>query len=196
MSEDTDRAAAIRGLFEDAFDDSEHPVQLGAMEMTDDEETGEQFLDVVALVTDTSEDVLQPDVVREMVAAPAITIYVPLVAEHGFDYPLELIAYVDMTPALPGSLPLMSYRCAVTWAREHYHGNLSLEQLTELVYRTQNAPENAEEASNEWVPEYPMDWRQKEPRDADEYPASVDYEYWTSGSVEYPGDVEQHGGAP
>lgn len=192
----TDRAAAIREHFENALDGSDNPVQLGAMEMTDDEETGEQFLDVVALVTDNSEDVLQPDVIREMVAAPAISIYVPLVAEHGFDYPLELIAYADMTPALPGTLPLMSFRCAVTWAREHFNGNLSLEQLTELVYQTQNAPADIEDASSEWVPEYPRDWRQKEPRPADEYPASVDYEYWTSGSVDYPGDTEQTGGAP
>lgn len=184
------RTQAIRGLFEDAFDGGEHPVQLGAMEMTDDEETGEQFLNVVALVTDTSEDVLKPEVVRNMVATPAISIYVPLVAEHGFDYPLELLVYVDMTPALPGSLPLMSYRCAVTWAREHAHGNLSLEQLLDVVLQTQTAPDDVETSTSGWVPEYPRDWRQKDPRPAEEYPASVDYEYWTSGSVEYPGREE------
>lgn len=190
MAENTDRAAAIRGLFEDAFDGNEHPMQLGAMEMTDDEETGEQFLDVVALITDSSSDVLQPDVIRQMVVPPALSIYVRLVAEHGFDYPLELLAYGDMSPALPGTLPLMSYRCAVTWAREHFHGNLSLEQLTELVYQTQNAPGDIEAAASEWVPEYPRDWRQKEPRPAEEYPANVEYDYWTSGSVEYPGRGE------
>lgn len=190
MSETTDRAAAIRGLFKDAYESRDGPVQLAAMEMTDDEETGEQFLNVIALITDNSEDVLRPDPVREMAVPPAVSIYVRLAAEHGFDYPMELVVYGDMTPAVQATLPLMGFRCAVTWAREHRHGNLSLEQLSELVFQTQTAPEDVEAAADGWVPEYPLDWRDKEPRDADEYPASVDYEYWTQGSVDYPGGDE------
>lgn len=56
-------------------------------------------------------------------------------------------------------------------------------QLLAMVYDTVHVPESIED-SEDWVPEYDLDWRNVD--DPEEIGAGVDFEYWSSGKVSYP----------
>lgn len=156
------------------------PAVLGA-EITTDEQTDEEFLSLGIGVPAS----IPPTEHPRPYLAPVVQAYVVLVDEAGLDYPLEAPASVHPPSQPETRVACGCFRVAVLWAREHVHGNYTLEQLLNLVLRTYKRPTSVAEAAT-WVPEYPLEWRSEDPKPADEFEAQVGYEYWRGESVPYP----------
>lgn len=158
-------------------------LEVGEMMIVDDEVTNEQFLGVI-LVFPPTEDAAGPENVLKASASVTAGAFAQLV-NQGFDYPMEVVVYTHHPTK--GLLPVLAFRVAVTWAREHIDGNYTLEQLLALVFDNVHGPEDIKDAEG-WVPEYDLDWRNvDEPEDVG---AGVDYDYWSGGKVPYPGETE------
>lgn len=180
-------AENVRTVFEQLCADT--PFGIDMIEITDDAQTGEQFLSVLVSVHPR----VGPEKARRKAIRPVFQAYARLVAEAGLDYPLE--AVLRLAVETDDGIPLLgTFRCAVTWVREHVNDNLTLEQMVALIFETGRGPEDVATAtSGEWEPGYDLEWRQAEPLPADEFPAETPYEYWAGKSVEYPGTDREVG---
>ena len=179
-SEGGPQVDALKGLFSKQIENTPSDIEVSVLEVAivTDEKTNEEFFEVAlgahALEADDPMELLQA------AAAPVVSTYAELV-ERGFDYPLETVVFLG-AESFP-TLPVLAFRASVMWVREHIHGNYTLEQLLALVYDTVHGPENMEDAEDDWVPEFGLDWRSVD--DPDDIGAGVTFEHWTSGK-EYP----------
>jgi hypothetical protein len=176
----------ITRVIEHYCEDSEDDLQLEGMDIVTDQETNEEFLEVVV---STSAEMPQ-EKVPQFYVRPVFQAYARLVVDANLDYPLEAVASVRVPGDRERRLPFGAFRTSVMWVREHSNGNLTLEQTLHLALQTLQRPESQVDAVN-WIPEYPDDWRQLEAPDADSFPAGVSYDYWAGRSVSYPGSESE-----
>jgi len=173
----------LRRIFESGFEHEEFDIQIEGLELCDDAETGEQFLEVVVSVPlSVSSEGYQKHVPY---IRPVALRYTQFVEKTGFDYDCEVYAGVRADGKM---LPYGTARIASAWSLQHIKDDLSLEQYLTMILETIQQPESPREAASGWVPEYDLDWRAQEPVEKTEFDAETPYDYWNSGQVPYPGD--------
>jgi len=177
---------SITRVIEHYCEDSDGDLQLEGLDIVTDQETNEEFLEVVVSTSAERPDKKSP----QFYVRPLFQAYARLVVDANLDYPLEAVASVHVSGDRERRLPFGAFRTSVMWVREHAHGNLTLEQTLHLALQTLQQPASLQDAVN-WVPEYPDDWRQLEAPDADTFPAGVSYDYWAGRSVSYPGSESE-----
>lgn len=152
-------------------------VDVAAIEIVTDEMTSEEFFEV-GLIAHAASVETPLEAMNDILPA-TLGVYIHLV-EKGFDYPLESVLFIGLPEEEP--VPLLGYRTAVQWVREHIHGNLTLEQLCWMAFETAEQPDDYETAADNWVPEYPLDWRDVNP--PDEIGPGREFDQWA-------GDLEE-----
>jgi len=179
---------AVQCVFEHWFDDAPADIELHDLASTTDAKTNE---DVIVAVITVPEAVFECDEhsdggISSVVSAVGYA-HTHLVDHADFSHPVEAVVMLRGKSGEP-LFKLYAFRSAVTWIREHIYRNLTLEQWLALIFETSQRPDSYEQAVHgDWIPEYELDWREQDVPAADEFDAQVDYEYWSSGHVPYPG---------